>query len=814
MYSNTLSQSTKNIRCNNIIIDGNLEIKGGIIPPIPVDPAELEASLNQSNIDPNNGLVNVYGLTREFNPGNQVEPILIINDNNAADSFYYSQGQAPNERQIKMTQAGDFYIAATQSDINTSGASNITSQAEVTINADAQLTLRANQPNNTIVLEAIEQGGQIEATSTSHLTLQSDEGQLRLNAGRVDYGVGLNIDLPRSSLEQIQALYSSKTTNAAAVGAQNIAEVCSNNNTFKKDWIYNPANLKAIRGEVDTYAGINIVNGLLVNDFDPDNPIDFQNPNDFTDYGACLISANDASLQSKVDGVGTAEFRVFGGNSFQANIIANPNAPINPKGLYIETNDNTLWHTNQPPVFALNPVGLGQNTINNDGAGNYTHKAFSSPSGSVAVTADTDNIFLEGAAMTPSVFGNIYGNQSTEDNIIGYNNQAAFGSGQRSNIIGSNLPAFNTDESNIMCSYQNLASASNTYSRSNIILCGDSSEINSSTNSHIVAENLNAGGLDMNNCVYIGDMRQTTPADVSVCINNNLYGNNIQMAKESVYIGCGQNPITLNNNECHLDFRCPKLFYHDLGGLTTADTVYYDSTNGELGYGPATAGPAGPPGAQGNTGPTGPPGVTSISMARNTTAGSYPILATAVTGGAITGTSFSINDIWPATGLFFSQTSVTGPIGLSTQLYNPAFSLGLAANLVTSAGANIIDNFSTGMTGNFNSGSMTLANGQFFLSQTQGGIVSCSLSLQAVNSSVADPTSIRLYLYNNTTSTTVFERFIVITNGYKQNYSFTEFTGMNNLTTYTFRMDVTLDSSLVPPVLYADSTRFTYQRLR
>jgi hypothetical protein len=410
--------------------------------------------------------------------------------------------------------------------------------------------------------------------------------------------------------------------------------------------------------------------------------------------------------------------------------------------------------------------------------------------------------------MAPTVYGSAYGNQTNTETAIGYNNLAQVGGGQRSNIIGAELPAFNTDEANIMCSYQNLSTAVNTYSRSNIILCGDSSEINSTTNSHIYGENLNAGTLDMNNCVYIGDMQQTTPADVSICLNNNLYGNPITMAEESVYMGCGQNSITLNNNEFHMDFRCPSAFYHDLGGLTTSDVLYYDTANGQIGYGAAPSGSAGPTGPTGANGPTGSAG-SSIVINRIGSVGTTSLFqgATGATGAA------TFFDIFVGTGLFLSG-GVSSAIGISTQLYNPAYSVGLAADIVCAAGLNTINNMSLGPTGAYNSGALTLATGQLFTSQNGGGFFSSSLSIQALLSTAADPTYISVQVFRTDNSTLLFSRNIVITDAFIRNYNFMEMTGINSSAFYIWRLNVTLNTGSGTVTLFANDTRLTYQRLR
>lgn len=186
--------------------------------------------------------------------------------------------------------------------------------------------------------------------------------------------------------------------------------------------------------------------------------------------------------------------------------------------------------------------------------------------------------------MTPTVIGGAYGTQSTQtENHIGYENQVPVGS--RSNVVGAYLPSTLTlDESNLITSYQNLSTANNTYSHSNIMISGDSTEILNSTRSHLIVHELQAGGTDMETCLYYGNMRNVTPSNLSTCITNDLFNNAIVMAKESAYLGSNRNNVVLGNGEFHIDFGCPKWFYHDLSGGTGPNMLYYDPSNGNITY--------------------------------------------------------------------------------------------------------------------------------------------------------------------------------------------------------------------------------------
>lgn len=187
--------------------------------------------------------------------------------------------------------------------------------------------------------------------------------------------------------------------------------------------------------------------------------------------------------------------------------------------------------------------------------------------------------------MQPTQLGIAYGNQASQtENHLGYENQAPVGS--RSNIFGCYLPpTLTSDESNIMVAYQNLSTASNTYSHSNIIISGHGSEILNSNRSHILAHELNAGGVDMDYCTYIGNMRNVVPANLSMCFNNDKFGNPIQMAKESYYFGSGKNAVVMNNGELVFDFG-DRVRWFGVGGGTQTQMIYYEPSTGDFTYGP------------------------------------------------------------------------------------------------------------------------------------------------------------------------------------------------------------------------------------
>lgn len=193
--------------------------------------------------------------------------------------------------------------------------------------------------------------------------------------------------------------------------------------------------------------------------------------------------------------------------------------------------------------------------------------------------------------MQPTVLGTVYGNQSSDtDNHIGFDNQV--GSGSRSNVIASYLSnSVSADESNLLISYQNFQSSSGTHSHSNIIVSGDSSDLTSSNRTHVLGHEILGNGLTMDDSIYVGNLRNVAPATVSICLTNDLYNNLIQMAQESVYFGSNANALVLGNNEFHIDFKCPRWYYHDLTSGSTTDQLYYDTTTSQITHGPLPPAP-------------------------------------------------------------------------------------------------------------------------------------------------------------------------------------------------------------------------------
>lgn len=456
-------------------------------------------------------------------------------------------------------------------------------------------------------------------------------------------------------------------------------------------------------------------------------------------------------------------------------------------------------------------AGTGQLVVNTDPYNPKIKTLFEGAG--LSIFNGTDDILLQCDPMSPTVYGSIYGNQTNTENFIGNNNNALTGAGQRSNVIGSDLPGFNTDESNIIVSYQNLATATNTYSRSNIILSGDSSEISDSTNCHIYANNLNAQTLSMNNSIYIGNMANTTPNDVSICINNNEYGNNIVMATESVYIGSGQNAITLGNNECHLDFRCPKLFYHDLGGGVFPDSLYYDSATGKIAYGASPSGitgptgangPTGPTGAQGSTGPTGPTGANGVTGP--TGAGiTGPTGASTVNIGSTGAGQNLYGGLGGATGAITFYPLEIDPPGNSVSISSNnmrvaairssfATNVTLTSNIVlpNSSTTNLTGWSTSGLSNLFNTAAswFTVATGVLAPAAFGGSLriqVTLNFAFDDTNAGVTPQTFI-VQFYNSTDALVVRQKKIYLNHANLMTYTFTFVTNLTSTKSYIFRI--------------------------
>lgn len=382
------------IGCAEFYPDGakicNLEIPGDLdvntINGLPYPPGPGVGDINYSNVDPNNAKLDVHGLTKDFTDLNK--PHLTIDD--------------------PLVPAGNAYhfkVDAFEDNIDTNGVQN-TDLAEIntTLTGDYSLItggdirLETGDNNHTIELQALQPNNDIDITAGRNVSLQSnDGGAVRLINGRNDGGIGLNIELFDSALQQQQRSYTIETANSTLLGPNNISEIDTNNNIYKKHWLYNNADLKLIHGEVYTANGCNYVSGLLANDFDPNNPVSFDNPNDFDSYGASIISQNSITLQSKEDPE-TNFFKLANGQYFEADFRTNPGA-VDKRGLFIDQ-DGRIYKSDNAGVFELNPVGAGQHLLVNNGNGVHTHKAITSLDNSITLTPTANTLNFSINAVT------------------------------------------------------------------------------------------------------------------------------------------------------------------------------------------------------------------------------------------------------------------------------------------------------------------------------------------------------------------------------------------------------------------------------
>jgi len=390
--------------------------------------------------------------------------------------------------------------------------------------------------------------------------------------------------------------------------------------------------------------------------------------------------------------------------------------------------------------------------------------------------------------MAPNAYGSVYGNQTNTENIIGYLNDTVTGFGGNNNVIGSQLPnTLNGVSSNIIVAYQNLSTASSAFTDSNIILSGTGSEINGSSNSSIIGREINASGTSLDQCIYNGDFRNTVTSNNCICINSNLYGNTISMANESVYFGCGQNNITLNNNECHFDFKCPNWFYHDLNNQTYSNILYYDNSNGQIAYGASPAGitgPVGPTGARGATGPTGSGTVTISNL------GTDQAFYSGAGG---------------ATGLIQFYNMQFDPPGNvitlnSNNIRVSAIRSSFATNATLTSNAVLANSSTTTLTGwstaglsnlfNQNTSWFTLATG-ILAPAAFGGALRIAVNLNFAfddTNALITPQTLEVQFFNVTDSLIVRRQKIYINHTNLMNYIFSFVTNLTSTKTYSFRI--------------------------
>lgn len=260
-----------------------------------------------------------------------------------------------------------------------------------------------------------------------------------------------------------------------------------------------------------------------------------------------------------------------------------------------DANEITISSTGSAAITMNNllpgPTPEYGNVLTNPGtASSFDFKAIRGHVGINLADTDPNYIELQLTGMQPTILGGVWGNQNDDSIVIGYNNNAAIGLNTNSNVIGSTVGSIGVQDTNIIVTDTNFTTTTGTFTNSNIILSGGGSEIQNATNSNIMALALVAPTTDINNSIYIGDMNNTDAADKSICINSDLYGNNITMASESVYMGTGQNTINLSAGECHFDFKCPAWYYHDLGTGNSSSLLHYDPVTQVITHGSVSSG--------------------------------------------------------------------------------------------------------------------------------------------------------------------------------------------------------------------------------
>lgn len=174
----------------------------------------------------------------------------------------------------------------------------------------------------------------------------------------------------------------------------------------------------------------------------------------------------------------------------------------------------------------------------------------------------------------PTTLGTVYADQDlgSDRNNFGYNN---FCSASSSNVMGTNIPSgVSSNLSNIISTGGNLSATSPNITLSNMLLSDTNSNVNYANLSHVVARGL-LNNADFEQCLYWGNMDNTTPSSYSICVNNNVNGQAIQMSNKSLYLGTGATNINLSNNEAHLDGKYSRIYLHDLNSVSTPPIPYY-----------------------------------------------------------------------------------------------------------------------------------------------------------------------------------------------------------------------------------------------
>lgn len=291
-----------------------------------------------------------------------------------------------------------------------------------------------------------------------------------------------------------------------------------------------------------------------------------------------IVDASTVPLQTDIQNIGGF-----------ATLVNNPGINTTHNIKTITSSNSSINITSNPSFLnlvtnvSLNNIGTGITVVSNPGTGpSFSIKSILQNTG-INVLDNGSDVLIELKPATPEEIGGVFGNQDKFSNHIGFENQIKLPT--QSNIIGSILPSGpSVNQSNILLSYPNFQISAGVYNESNIISASAGTEINNSQFTHAIVNNLDASGNDMNNCLYFGNMRNVRPDDESVCINSDLYGSGIRMARGSWYVGAGYTPLSLGNNEMHIDTRCQALYYHNLDSGNGPNILTYDPSSGLISY--------------------------------------------------------------------------------------------------------------------------------------------------------------------------------------------------------------------------------------
>lgn len=383
--TNIFARSSTNIRVKDLIIDGD-------ILPINPQPIVVQESINQSNIDPNNNKANIFGMTKNYDeddPLNQDAPILIIGDGTEGNSLFYQHKNNNVTYSLKFKDNGELEATTGAIDISSNTNTNINTTETTTIFSQLGLTLESGGSNATIKAE-------------NNILLESTTGEIKAqttgNDIWLDSGAGVKIEANNNviidsgaSLELTQSLLRSETL-PSAVGASVINNLTQNSSTLNKNYTWNKSDATKLKGSVNTFAGVNIFNGNLINPFDPNVPPSFDEAL-FTNFGAVELAENKSELLCKYtqNGGGTHNIRLINDEMFlQVPEITGDHSNYRP--LIVDpVSKNAGYGNGNVGLVEVQQVGLGEHVLA-AGNGILAHKGILSSDNSLLVTADADNV--------------------------------------------------------------------------------------------------------------------------------------------------------------------------------------------------------------------------------------------------------------------------------------------------------------------------------------------------------------------------------------------------------------------------------------